>query len=210
MEEILYLGVFKTGYIDSRYGTESTESRSLFECPICTKHYEIKTSKGRKQKTCKDCRGTQNRTHGMSAHKAYHIWQVMVQRCENPTAQSYPSYGAKGIRVQTTWLNFEEFWKDMGVAYQDGLTIDRIDSSKGYCKENCRWLSRSENSRLTRRRRPVMQLRKVLQPAKHFVEMQEWESAAQAAKTLGLVAGQICNVCQGHRETHGGFGWKYV
>lgn len=210
MKEIEYLGTFKTGHIDKRYGTESTESRSLFECPVCNKQYVLKTSRGHLQKTCITCRGSQSVKHNMSSHKAYKIWQVMIQRCTNPKSQAYPRYGGKGITVSKEWLTFEQFWADMGSTYQDGWSIDRIDSSKGYNKENCRWLTRSENSRLTSRRRPVVQMRKELYPHKHFVEMQSWESAAKAAQALGLVAGQICNVCQGHRETHGGFGWKYL
>lgn len=31
--------------------------------------------------------------------------------------------------------------------YDDSLTIDRIDSKKGYEPENCEWVTKSENSR---------------------------------------------------------------
>lgn len=32
-----------------------------------------------------------------------------------------------------------------------GKELDRIDNSKGYSKENCRWVSKTENLRNTRR-----------------------------------------------------------
>ena len=31
--------------------------------------------------------------------------------------------------------------------YQENLTIDRIDSNKNYCPENCRWITREQNSK---------------------------------------------------------------
>lgn len=210
MKEIEYLGVCKTGEIDKRYGTESTASMSVFECPVCFKHYRLKTRLGNSRKTCKDCRGTQVATHRMSTHKAYMIWAGMKQRCYNPSTPAYQAYGAKGITVASDWHTFDGFWKDMGESYELGLTIDRIDSSKGYSKENCRWLTHSDNSSLTTKRRPVVQLRRVLVPTKGFVEERRWESAKQAADALGLVAAHITAVCQGQRKTHGGFGWNYL
>lgn len=209
MKEIKYLGIKGTGEMDHRYNVEHTASFSIFECPVCRKHYELKTQRGRKQKTCMACRGTQKVTHGMSATNVYSAWQGMIQRCTKPTCRSYAKYGAKGITVAKAWTTFEGFWADMGETYQSGMTIDRIDSAKGYCKENCRWLSLSDNSSQTTKRRPVVQLRKTIVPVQGFVEVQVWESAKQAADTLGLIAAHITVVCQGKRKTHGGFGWKY-
>lgn len=46
------------------------------------------------------------------------------------------------------WRNdFMSFYNDMKVGYKPGLQIDRIDVNGGYCKENCRWLTVTENSR---------------------------------------------------------------
>lgn len=45
----------------------------------------------------------------------------------------------KGISYPKKWENFEGFYEDMGETYREGLTIDRINGTKGYSKENCRW-----------------------------------------------------------------------
>jgi hypothetical protein len=42
---------------------------------------------------------------------------------------------------------FENFWADMGDTYADGLTLDRIDSTKDYYKDNCRWVTMHQQSR---------------------------------------------------------------
>ena len=209
MQEIKKLGIRGTGQIDKRYGTETTASYSLFECPVCKQHFELKTIRGNKQKTCKECRGTQNTTHGKSNTLEYFVWQSMLQRCNNPKNKKYHIYGGKGVQVCPAWNTFEGFWKDMGSTYKEGLIIDRLDSNKNYCSENCQWVSLSYNSHKTTKRRPVMQYRVVLKPEKNVVFIQEFESAKHAADVLGLTAAHITAVCQGKRKTHGGFAWSY-
>lgn len=85
----------------------------------------------------------------------YYVWKGMRTRCYCETDKSYKMYGAKGIKVCDEWKdNFEAFYNwaiTNGYEYLDDekknrLQIDRIDSKKGYCPENCRWITSSENS----------------------------------------------------------------
>lgn len=95
-------------------------------------------------------------THGMSKHPAYAVWHSMIQRCTEPTHQSWRNYGGRGITVCDRWLHsFENFWSDMGPTYQRGLDLDRRDNSQGYSPENCRWVTRLVNGGNTRSRREV-------------------------------------------------------
>lgn len=209
MKEISNLGIKDTGYIDKRYNTAHTARFAIFECPVCKKRYELKASRGKKQEFCSECRSTKKVTHGMSDESVYYVWQAMRARCNNPKNKKYHIYGGKGIRVSEDWQTFEGFWKDMEEGYYKGMTIDRKDSNKNYCKENCQWLSHSKNSAKTSKVRPVIQYYVVRKPVYELIEKAKWPSALAAANELGLTAAHITVVCQGKRKTHGGFAWAY-
>ena len=92
----------------------------------------------------------------MSKSRLNSIYRTMKQRCCNPKRKDYKYYGARRITVcdewldsetknisrgfnTKGWLNFQKWAFENG--YAEGLTLDRIDVNKGYCPENCRWVS---------------------------------------------------------------------
>lgn len=96
-----------------------------------------------------------NTIHGMSHSPEFKIWHGMIERCIRDSHSSFKYYGLKGIKVCDEWLSFEKFYKDMG-SRPKGMTLDRINSSGDYCKENCRWATvreqnnnRSSNHKIT-------------------------------------------------------------
>ena len=93
-----------------------------------------------------ECYGKNSTTHGMARTPTYRSWQEMRVRCNDPTAISFPNYGARGIKVCERWNKFENFLADMGVR-PHGTSLDRKNGNKGYYKGNCQWATRLEQNR---------------------------------------------------------------
>ncbi len=77
----------------------------------------------------------------------YRLWLNLRNRCNNPFTPDYKYYGGRGITVCPTWDNFKQFAADVGPHPGNGLTLDRVDTNKGYMPGNVRWATRKTQSR---------------------------------------------------------------
>lgn len=141
-------GYLKVVSIDEE---RTTSNRTYWKCVcVCGKTRSFQTcqlTSGRVTSCgCKNPR-TQ-RLITLTQKRIYTIYNSMLARCNNPKSISYKYYGAKGITVCNEWENSFKAFVEWSVSngYNDTLSIDRIDNSKGYCPSNCRWIPLCEQA----------------------------------------------------------------
>ncbi len=123
------------------------ERRVLCECD-CGKETTVyfKNLRSGLTKSCGCLRKDLKTTHNSTNIKEYNVWKGIKRRCLNKKTKDYKNYGGRGITVCDRWLGengFYNFFEDMGVR-KTGLTIDRINNNGNYCKENCKWATKTE------------------------------------------------------------------
>lgn len=98
--------------------------------------------------TCLQKAGIRGRKHGLANSKEYNVWLGIKRRCYTEKDPGYKNYGGRGIKVCDRWLeSFENFIEDMGFRPEGDYSLERKDNDKWYCKENCKWATRIEQSK---------------------------------------------------------------
>lgn len=87
------------------------------------------------------------KNHGHKSSPEYHSWNMMRARCNIPGTTGFEYYGGRGIKVCKRWDSFLNFLEDMGNKPEQKYTIDRLDNDGDYSKDNCKWSTRTEQSR---------------------------------------------------------------
>lgn len=77
----------------------------------------------------------------------YGSYHSMMDRCYRSNSANYKYYGGRGIKVCEEWKNVKAFgeWAEKS-GYMAGLSLDRIDPSKDYSPDNCRWATPYEQA----------------------------------------------------------------
>lgn len=134
--------------------------------------------------------------HGMYGTSTYKAWTSMKYRCLTPTCHAYKSYGGRGIKICNRWMDFENFFKDMGEKPNKYFELDRIDNNGDYEPGNCRWTDRKVNGR----NRNVCKLTK--EKASEAKElMAEGHAIKAVAKLFGVAYTTMTAVKQGRTWT---------
>jgi hypothetical protein len=98
---------------------------------------------------------TRNRD-GRTKTKLYTVWRGMKERCTNPAHKNYNLYKGKLCLEWYDPINFITWARNKD--YKEGLTIDRIDPNKGYDQENCRFITKKENTIKGNKERKLTQI----------------------------------------------------
>lgn len=181
----------------SGYSATARSTSWLWQC-ACGKFKVIQATnvKSGHTRSCgcyqEKTRGLHSVTHGKTSSRVYHIWATMKARCHNKNHDKYKYYGALGIEVCEEWRDsFSAFIRDMGEP-SEHEQIDRIDNSKGYQPDNCRWTTRTHNMRNKRNNHlvhyggkdmPISQLCEEVNVPKHalYRRINEWKMSVEDA-----------------------------
>ena len=106
---------------------------------------------------CRECSAASARESRLRAFESRgnlaDVYYNMMRRCRDTSNSRYGDYGGRGIFVCREWAedreSFFRWAKSHG--YRTYLQLDRIDNSRGYSPSNCRFVTRKENQRNTRR-----------------------------------------------------------
>ncbi len=127
---------------------ENTYPKQLWLCECGVEKYILrKNVVGGHTKACgckskgKGTRPFSKKKHGYCGTPTYNTWASMHNRCRFPVDLCY-----KSVSVCEDWDSFETFLADMGERPK-GMTLDRINPTEGYYKENCRWATIHEQAR---------------------------------------------------------------
>ena len=154
---------FGAWYVIKRGENKNNRVMWICRCGLCGRIVDVSAanlmSGGSKSCGCEHSQmlGNLMRKHGMKHTRLYTIWTSMKARCYY-NGNSQKNYKDKGITICNEWLHdFSCFHKwAMNNGYSDNLTIDRIDNSKGYSPENCRWATPLEQGLNTSRTLKVL------------------------------------------------------
>lgn len=76
--------------------------------------------------------------------KLYKTWSNIVHVSTNPMSKDY----IPNISLYSKWKDFEGFKQDVGEPDDKDMVFKRIDQNEGFFPDNCKWMTKSDASKL--------------------------------------------------------------
>ena len=136
-----------------RFATEKSKEKKrygLYQCQYCGASFKGMVSHIRTghKRSC-GCQSTKYKNpHGLHHHRMYKTWSNMIHRCSDPNFKQYEDYGGRGIIVCDEWQDIKNFidWVENTSNWEEGLTLDRINTNGNYSPDNCTFSNRTIQS----------------------------------------------------------------
>ena len=127
------------------------QTKWVCECDLCHQTYIVSSSsltRGTSTK-CKYCAYASSKKTKYTHDPIQYVFKGMKQRCYNPNAKSFKNYGGKGITICSEWLNNPLSFYDWAYSngYAKGMSIERLDNTKGYSPQNCIFIPKNEQNK---------------------------------------------------------------
>jgi len=128
-----------------------------------------------------------SRKHGQWGTNTYKSWIGLRCRCND---KLNADYGGRGVTYPREWDSFESFLSDMGHC-PIGSSIERIDNSLGYSKENCKWATPKQQTR-NRRSSSFVSHKGIIMTMAEYSEAvnMSWSGAYKRANREGIFMGK--------------------
>lgn len=88
------------------------------------------------------------RVNELRKRKAHVVFKEEHPKFYNSWRSFRHTEKGKKIGNSLEWNSFEKFYEDMHETYFDGARLVRLDKSKNFCKENCKWCTDEESAML--------------------------------------------------------------
>lgn len=132
------------GYINFLDGNRFTTKRER-AAYLATKHgISFEAARGRVRSGREDVAAPSKPGHAICKTPAYKAWSRIVHCATNPNSKDF----MPGVPLHPDWTQFQRFLRDVGQPIEKGQVLARLDKSKGFTPDNCRWMNKSDASKL--------------------------------------------------------------